>query len=165
MIDEFVFDPYARLDEGGYKIGQTMFTTEEAAAYLGVPKQKDTCLISKENKKLLITFLTESILSGEVTDQILNIGKPVYDYDMEDIDIMTKEGQAVYKKRQNTFRKLENVWARSNATYLTSMLVKYHSGSYLCRFEASDNDSTLGATLEHGETFQYCKFCLQMGQH
>lgn len=151
-IHEKVWDPYDHASS---------FSTKEAAEYLGIPNEDEVCLLSKENSDNAVKFVAEALTSGGVEDKTLAIGYPDY----PDTSYDTEEERAESQKKWEKFHKTEEKWATTHARFLVRMLLKQHEGKWLCRFRASDNDSRLGATVEHGETFMYCPFWLRFSQH
>ena len=151
-----IWNPYAKL--GRREEGKDFFTTKAAAEYLGLPKEKSTCLISRDNRENIVSFIIEALLSGLVEDNILTLGHPSYP---ETLDL-PKE---VWEKKWDGFREQEKIWASVHAAHLTNLFIQYHSGQCLCIFSASDSDDLLGSTIEHGSTFENCDFWLRMSQH
>jgi hypothetical protein len=150
-----IWNPYTH----GGKEGEDFFTTRQAAEYLGIPNNDSICLISQDNKKCVVKFIAEALVSGVVEDKTLMIGYPPYP--SYDIHRDKKESD----RKLLEFRKAEDKWANSHAKFIAEMLIKQYEGKCLCRFRASDNDSTLGATVEHGDTFVHCIFWLRFSQH
>jgi hypothetical protein len=152
-----LYDPYADIEN--YQ--QDYFTTRQAAEYLGIPTEADTCEVSQVNKKNMVKFIAESLLSGTVEDKTLTIGFPTYPH----ASYYTPADQEESARKWLEFRKAENKWANAHAKFLAEMFIRQHEGKCLCRFHASDNDSRLGAAVEHGDTFQNCPFWLRFSQH
>lgn len=153
-----LYDPYASPEE--YH-AQDYFTTRQAAEYLGIPAAEDTCEVSQANKKNMVKFIEESLVSGTVEDKTLTVGYPKYPHTSWD----TPGNQEESERKWLEFRKAESKWAHAHAKFLAEMFIRQHEGKCLCRFNASDNDSRLGAAVEHGETFQNCPFWLRFSQH
>lgn len=154
-----LYDPYAEPEK--YH-AQDYFTTRQAAEYLGIPAAEDTCEVSQANKKNMVKFIEESLVSGTVEDKTLAVGYPQYPRCSYGSD---EEGRADCERKWLEFRKAESKWAHAHAKFLAEMFIKQYEGKCLCRFSASDNDSRLGAAVEHGDTFQNCPFWLRFSQH
>lgn len=153
-----LYDPYA--DDTSYHAAD-FFTTRQAAEYLGVPSEENVCEVSQENKRRVVKFIAEALVSGTVEDKTLMVGYPPYPHSSYDTPMEREESDRKWLE----FRKAESKWANAHAKFLAEMLIRQHAGKCLCVFGASDNDSRLGAAVEHGDTFVNCPFWLRFSQH
>ena len=153
-----LYDPYTEPEN--YH-AQDYFTTRQAAEYLGLPAGTNICEVSQANKRNMVKFIAESLVSGAIEDKTLTVGYPPYPHS----SYGTPEDREESDREWLKFRKAENKWANAHAKFLAEMLIGQYEGKCLCRFHASDNDSRLGAAVEHGDTFENCPFWLRFSQH
>ena len=161
-VYEEIHDPYLSHSDDLVE-GKDFFTTKAAAKYLGVPKEERVCLVSQDNKKNMIKFIADSLMFVNIEDKLLAVGYPPYP--KATYGIRTPEESKESNKKWIEFHKLEKKWARTYAKFLAEMLIQQDTGKYLCKFRASDNDSAIGSTVEHGDTFKNCSFWLRFSQH
>jgi len=155
-----IYDPYMDHTENLVE-GKNVFSTRVVAEYLGIPDDRHTCQLSQANKRCVVNFIAEALLSGAVEDKTLMVGYPPY----PDTSYDTVEERRDADKKFLEYRKAETKWANSHAKFLAEMLIAQYEGKCLCRFEASDDEGNLGSTVEHGDTFKNCPFWLRFSQH